>query len=155
MNFLSPRNCTTTNSFPLNSKNLEHQHRNKSSIWWWGPTAQQVASWGWNWGPMCGVNLGTNRGTKGDLVRILGPTADWSPRPAVGPSTPCGGRILRPSQIMTMDYKCLALAWDASSLMLLKLLKPKAVYGIRKHITTYICFATFVFIAFDSKSQQQ
>ena len=75
----------------------------------YGGEALQTNRWqaeaGWIWGPMCGVNLGTNRGTKGDLVRILGPTADWSPRPAVGPSTPCGGRILRPSQIMTMDYK--------------------------------------------------
>ena len=87
---------------------------------------------------MCGVNLGTNRGTKGDLVRILGPTADWSPRLAAGPSTIVEEGYSHPSQIMTMDYKCLVLAWDASSAMLLKLLKPKAFYGIGKHITTYI-----------------
>ena len=74
-----------------------------------------------------GANFGTNS-------RLVSEARYWSFHPLWGKDTP----MSYPSQIMTMDYKWLALAWSASSVMLLKLLKPKAFYGIRIHFTTYM-----------------
>ena len=71
----------------------------------------------WIWGPIVGPRETWCEFWDQQQIGLRGPLLVLPPL--------CGGRILRPSQIMTMDYKCLALAWDVSSVML-KLLKPKA-----------------------------
>ena len=84
----------------------------------------------WIWGPIVGPRETWCEFWDQQQIGLRGPLLVLPPLVGEGYSDP--------SQIMTMDYKWLALAWSASSVMLLKLLKPKAFYGIRIHFTTYM-----------------
>ena len=157
MNFLSPRKWTTSTSFLLNSQKLEHQHRSKSSIWWW-PTGGKLrlelgtnvwcesGDQSWDQGRP-GANFGTNS-------RLVSEARCWS-------FHHCGGRILPP--LTNNDYGLL-MSCPSLGCILCNATKAVEAQGLLRNQETYyniyvlqlliedIYFCDI--IAFYSKSQQ-